>query len=1359
MKRSILLSLFLLISAVAIAQTRLQGENAKAIHPQAREVYFKADRLHPSFVAFRPGTIVSNANTSGLLNAINQAGTDYYWQLSRTDFDEIGYSHERYQLFYKGVPVIGSEAILHIRNGNLISLNSTFTEINGNQNATIEENRAFMIARDGSGANRFIWEMPETEQDILLGHSHNHSRPAGKLVFLPPNGYVKARAAELCWEYEIYTYEPHGRWRIFVDAETGEILHRENKICGFVATGTGNSKYSGTISFKTDSLAANSFRLRDFSRSGGIETWDMNKSTSYSLAVDFTDSNNIWTDTSNQDNAALDAHWGTQQTYDYYLSVHNRNSIDNAGLLLKSYVHYGSNYNNAFWNGSVMTYGDGNGSTFSPLTELDIVAHELTHGVTEYTSNLVYSYESGALNESFSDIFGVSVDFFARPAQANWIIADQSYTPATPGDGIRYMNNPNAANDPDTYQGNFWYTGSGDNGGVHTNSGVQNFWYYLLCTGGSGTNDHGNPYSVTGIGISNARQIAYRTNSFYLTSASDYQDAAYYSIVSANDLFGNCSFEAQQTKNAWDAVGIYGLSLNTLASASLVSTACSGADLLLQASGGQTFAWTGPAGFSSSLQNPVIPAVSSANNGTYTCVITDGLGCSGTALVPVTVNPSPLVTASGGSICSGSSLQLSSSSSIIGAGGNSSFNNTPLAIPDNNVNGASSSISITGSTSASSILSVTIDSLTHTWDADLRIELVAPNGSSIVLANGVGGSGDNFINTTFSMTAPFSIANGSAPFNGSYQPQNSFALLTGSANGIWQLRIKDLFGSDVGTLYKWSINCAPNSISVLSWSPALSLSNPSIASPLASPPTSTIYTLLVKDLIGCSSIDTALVLVQKVNIDFTATNPGCDGASNGAIDLTVSGGTAPYNYAWSQGAQTEDLNNLPAGIYIVTVTDTYGCTASDTIQLNPGSSVLLSLTPSPGNCSINNGSITATASGGTAPYAYTWNNGATTATLSGLASGVYTCIVSDINGCSASASVSLTNTGTAPATPSSIIGTRSGICTGTTATYSVASQPNTNYFWSVNSGAVILSGQGTPVVTVSFPVSYTSAVLSVYAQNSCGQSPLRTATVRSVPARPGSIVGPSKNLCGQTGVIYSVPAVSGAASYTWTVPAFASIVSGQGTNSIVVNYSQINATGGSICVSASNACGSSLSRCMTGVNTTPAKPAAISGPATVCAGQSNVAYSVAPQSGVTFNWVVPAGAIISSGQGTASVTVNFGASAGIVKVSPTNACGSNAATSLNVSFTCREESGLLSDHSSIRLAPNPTAGQTQLIFENEPGLYSLEIMNAHGKVVLSSQAGISPFTLQTESLSPGVYLVRVRPEGKAETVLRLVITR
>ena len=279
----------------------------------------------------------------------------------------------------------------------------------------------------------------------------------------------------------------------------------------------------------------------------------MKKGTNYNRSVDFTDADNNWNNVNiNLDQYATDAHWGAEKTYDFYKQNFNRNSIDNAGFTIKSYVHYSKNYFNAFWDGSRMTYGDGNATdNYKPLTAIDVCGHEITHGLTSFTANLTYSNESGALNEGFSDVFGTSIEWFGRPAQHDWLIGGDFYV-------IRSMSNPNAYSDPDTYKGNFWYFGTSDNGGVHTNSGVLNFWYYLLTASGSGTNDNGFVYNVSGIGITKAQAIAFRTLTNYLVPSSNYADTRFYSIKSAEDLYGIGSIEAVQTKNAWDAVGVGG---------------------------------------------------------------------------------------------------------------------------------------------------------------------------------------------------------------------------------------------------------------------------------------------------------------------------------------------------------------------------------------------------------------------------------------------------------------------------------------------------------------------------------------------------------------------------------------------------------------------------------------------------------------------------------------------------------------------------------------------------------------------------------------------------------------------------------
>jgi PKD repeat protein len=200
-----------------------------------------------------------------------------------------------------------------------------------------------------------------------------------------------------------------------------------------------------------------------------------------------------------------------------------------------------------------MTYGDGDGVNYRPLTSLDVIGHEITHGVTEHSAGLIYSYESGALNESFSDIFGVAIDYFANPNEANFLIGDQI---SLKSNGLRDMENPNSKGDPNTYKGAYWKTGSQDYGGVHSNSGVQNYWFYLLVNGGTGTNDNSFSYTLNGIGMEAAAAISYRNLTVYLTPNSTYLDARNYAIQAAKDIYGACSEEVDAVAKAWYAVGV-----------------------------------------------------------------------------------------------------------------------------------------------------------------------------------------------------------------------------------------------------------------------------------------------------------------------------------------------------------------------------------------------------------------------------------------------------------------------------------------------------------------------------------------------------------------------------------------------------------------------------------------------------------------------------------------------------------------------------------------------------------------------------------------------------------------------------------
>ena len=288
------------------------------------------------------------------------------------------------------------------------------------------------------------------------------------------------------------------------------------------------------------------YRLREYGRGGGIATYDAKSGTSFSLSTDFVDNDTNFD--SNNGKVGVSVHWALEHTYDYYLNVLNRNSFDNNGGKLIAYTHYDSAWFNASWDGTRMKFGDGTGNNV-PLVSIDIVSHEMTHGVTQYTANLIYQNEYGALNESFSDIFGTAVEFRALGPSANWFIGEG-------GARLRSMSNPKQFGQPDTYQGQNWYNGTADGGGVHTNSGVQNHWYYLLSEGGIGINDNGYSYSVTGIGLDNASKIAYRNLANYLIPTSEYSDTRLGSIYAAQDLFGQGSSELQSVIEAWNAVGV-----------------------------------------------------------------------------------------------------------------------------------------------------------------------------------------------------------------------------------------------------------------------------------------------------------------------------------------------------------------------------------------------------------------------------------------------------------------------------------------------------------------------------------------------------------------------------------------------------------------------------------------------------------------------------------------------------------------------------------------------------------------------------------------------------------------------------------
>ncbi len=504
----------------------------------------KSDAKPPSLIVFDGSQSYSLQNADQIFNEVLKPSSPTSFTTVKQEPDPLGFIHQKMQQFFKGIKVEFATLTLNSKNGNVQSMNSAYFPIAEDFDVVprISSSQALGRAITHVGASHYLWENREE------AHMMEYSKPTGELVVFPALENI-SEENRLAYKFDIYATAPLYRANVYIDAKTGQFIFENKRIHHANVPATGTSLYNGNVSFTADN-ASGSYRLRQTADGGGIQTFNLRNGTNYNNAVDITSSSTNFT----SNNTGVQAHFGAERTYKYYYQKYGRNSYNNTGGVIKSYVSYSNNYVNAFWDGSRMTYGDGDGVNYGPLVSLDICGHEITHGVTEYSANLVYSYESGALNESFSDIFGESIEKFASGAN-DWLMGDDIGAGGS-GGALRSMSNPNAFNDPDTYKGTYWYSGSGDSGGVHTNSGVQNFWFYVLSVGKSGTNDLGNSYNVSGIGMDKAAAIAYRNLTVYLNANSQYMDARNGAIQAAKDLYGAGSAEEIATTNAWYAVGV-----------------------------------------------------------------------------------------------------------------------------------------------------------------------------------------------------------------------------------------------------------------------------------------------------------------------------------------------------------------------------------------------------------------------------------------------------------------------------------------------------------------------------------------------------------------------------------------------------------------------------------------------------------------------------------------------------------------------------------------------------------------------------------------------------------------------------------
>jgi len=481
-----------------------------------------------------------------VLNDYLEASEANSFVLYKSHTDELDIVHQKYQEYYQQLPVEFAYYTVHAKQNRITDMNGEFYSITAIP-TTPAFSKDIAVDKAKQHINAKVY-MTASEDDVdEHGHDIGYQGPNPTLVVFPAIQGI-SKTARLAYKIDVYAQEPLYRADVYIDALTGEVIFENNKIYHANVAASGTSLYNGNVNFTADQNGS-TFRLRQTTSGNGVQTYDMNNGTSYANATDVVSNTANFT----SDATAVQAHWGAEKTHSYYLQKHNRNSYDANGASIISFVSYSNNYVNAFWNGSMMTYGDGNGTTYGPLVTLDIVGHEITHGVVSNPANLIYNAESGALNESFADIFGEMIENH-RQGTNDWMMSTD--IGINQSGAFRSLSDPKLKGDPDTYQGQYWWTSASDYYRVNTNSGVQNKWFYILAMGETGTNDKNDSYAVTGIGSTKAAQIAYRNLTVYLSANSNYAAARAGAIQAAVDLFGPGSPEVIATTVAWYAVGV-----------------------------------------------------------------------------------------------------------------------------------------------------------------------------------------------------------------------------------------------------------------------------------------------------------------------------------------------------------------------------------------------------------------------------------------------------------------------------------------------------------------------------------------------------------------------------------------------------------------------------------------------------------------------------------------------------------------------------------------------------------------------------------------------------------------------------------
>ncbi|MFC7061993.1 M4 family metallopeptidase [Halobacillus seohaensis] len=550
------LSSAILMGTVAPLQTHAVSPNANSEAISGNNG--KSEENKPFFVKEKQAKKQSEANAKNAVEYLKKNKLKYQIDLpeqslgsAKVSEDDLGMKHIKLQQKKNNIPVEGHEVIVHYDEYNSVhSVNGQFNHSvedgNISTEATLSKEDSITLAKEAVDAPTALETTPTSELVIYPFNDENYLTYKVNMNFLG---------------------EEPGNWFIFIDAQSGEVVDQYNALMhaddykSSIGSGLGvlgnHRKLHITHQNEKKDQEGTNFYLFDKSHENldGIYTYDLKNqwgdgSLSYPGEI-FNSHRAAFKE--DYDRPGVDAHYNSEKVYEYFLEEHDRNSIDGEGMAIKSTVHFGEDYNNAFWNGEQMTYGDGDGEFFIPLSAgLDVAAHEMTHGVTTHTAGLKYRDQSGALNEAFSDIFGVLVD------EDDWEVGEDIMAEAAKESGrtsLRSLSDPSkypVAEDYIPYgDGNGMYPSHMDeyydlprdldNGGVHINSSIINHAAYI--TGEQ-------------IGKEKLGQIYYRALSEYLHPESDFNHARKVLIQSAIDIFGEDSEEAIATEDGLNKVGI-----------------------------------------------------------------------------------------------------------------------------------------------------------------------------------------------------------------------------------------------------------------------------------------------------------------------------------------------------------------------------------------------------------------------------------------------------------------------------------------------------------------------------------------------------------------------------------------------------------------------------------------------------------------------------------------------------------------------------------------------------------------------------------------------------------------------------------